>query len=44
MLVHKYATCTQLLEVENFPVLPWLSYLMDMSSIEHVWDALDQHT
>uniref|UniRef100_A0A674D9U6 Ectonucleotide pyrophosphatase/phosphodiesterase 2 n=1 Tax=Salmo trutta TaxID=8032 RepID=A0A674D9U6_SALTR len=32
--------CTQFLEAEHVPVLP---YSPDMSSIEHVWDALDQH-
>ena len=33
---------TQFLEPENVPVLPWPAYSPDMSSIEHVWDALDQ--
>ena len=35
--------CTQFLEAENVPVLPWPAYSPDMSSIEHVWDALDWH-
>ena len=33
--------CTQFLEAENVPVLPWPAYSPDMSPIEHVWDALD---
>jgi hypothetical protein len=34
---------TQFLEAENGPVLPWPAYPPDMSPIEHVCDALDQH-
>jgi hypothetical protein len=34
--------CTQFLEAENVPVLPWPANLPDMSSIEHVWNAPDQ--
>ncbi len=35
--------CTQFLEAENIPVLAWPAYSLDMSPIEHVWDALDRH-
>ena len=35
---HVARICTQFLEAENVPVLPWPAY----SPIEHVWDALDQ--
>ncbi len=34
--------CTQFMEAENIPVLAWPAYLLDMSPIEHVWDALDR--
>ncbi len=34
--------CTQFLEAENIPVLSWPAYSLDMSPIEHVWDALDR--
>jgi hypothetical protein len=34
--------CTQFLEAENVPVLPWPAYSPDMSPTEHVWDSLDQ--
>ncbi|KAL0178562.1 hypothetical protein M9458_027456, partial [Cirrhinus mrigala] len=34
--------CTQFLETENIPVLAWAAYSPDMSSIEHVRDALDR--
>ena len=34
--------CTQFLEAENVPVLSLPSYSPGMSSIEHVWDALDR--
>uniref|UniRef100_A0AAZ3QDS3 Tc1-like transposase DDE domain-containing protein n=1 Tax=Oncorhynchus tshawytscha TaxID=74940 RepID=A0AAZ3QDS3_ONCTS len=34
--------CTQFLEAENVPVLPWPAYSPDMSPIEHVWDVLDR--
>jgi hypothetical protein len=27
-------------EAENVPILPWPAYSPDMSSFEHVWDAL----
>ena len=40
---HVARICTQFLEAENVPVLPWLAYSPDMSLIEHVWDALDSH-
>jgi hypothetical protein len=33
--------CTEFMEAENVPVLPWPAY-SDMSPIEHVWDALAQ--
>ncbi len=39
---HFARICTQFLEAENIPVLAWPAYSPDMSSIEHVWDALDQ--
>ena len=38
---HIARICTQLLEAENVPVLPWPAYLPDRSPIEHVLDALD---
>ena len=38
---HVTRICTQFLEAENVPVLPWPTYSPDMSSIEHVWDALE---
>ncbi|KAL0160078.1 hypothetical protein M9458_043803, partial [Cirrhinus mrigala] len=40
---HVARICTQLMEAENIPVLAWPAYSPDMSPIEHVWDALDQH-
>ena len=40
---HVAGICTQFLEAENVPVLPWPAYSPDMSPIEHVWDALDRH-
>ena len=39
---HVARICTQFLEAENVPVLPWPAY-SGMSPIEHVWDALDRH-
>ncbi len=39
---HVARICTQFLEAENIPVLAWPAYSPDMSSIEHVWDALDR--
>ncbi len=39
---HHLRICTQFLEAENIPVLAWPAYSLDMSPIEHVWDALDQ--
>uniref|UniRef100_A0AAZ3P5A2 Tc1-like transposase DDE domain-containing protein n=1 Tax=Oncorhynchus tshawytscha TaxID=74940 RepID=A0AAZ3P5A2_ONCTS len=39
---HVARICTQFLEAENVPVLPWPAYSPDMSLIEHVWDALDR--
>ena len=39
---HVARICTQFLEVENVPVLPWLAYSPDMSAFEHVWDALER--
>ena len=35
--------CTQFLESENVPVLPWPAYTPDISPIDNVWDALDRH-
>jgi hypothetical protein len=46
MIMHgpmKARICTQFLEAENVPVLPWPAYSPDMSLLEHVWDALDRH-
>ncbi len=40
---HVARICTQFLEAENM-VLAWPAYSPDISPIEHVWDALDQHT
>ncbi len=40
---HVARICTQFLEAKNIPVLAWPAYLLDMSPIEHVWDALDRH-
>ena len=40
---HVARICTQFLEAENIPVLAWTAYSVDMSPIEHVWDALDRH-
>ncbi|ROL55109.1 Transposable element Tcb2 transposase [Anabarilius grahami] len=39
---HVARICTQFLEAENIPVLSWPAYSLDMSPIEHVWDALDR--
>ncbi len=39
---HVAGICTQFLEDENIPVLAWPAYPLDMSPIEHVWDALDR--
>uniref|UniRef100_A0A3B3HNF9 Tc1-like transposase DDE domain-containing protein n=1 Tax=Oryzias latipes TaxID=8090 RepID=A0A3B3HNF9_ORYLA len=39
---HVARICTQFLEAENIPVLAWPACSLDMSPIEHVWDALDQ--
>jgi hypothetical protein len=39
---HVARNCTQFLEAENDPVLPWPAYLPDMSHVEHAWDALDR--
>ena len=38
---HVARICTQFLEAENVQVLLWTAYSLDMSLIEHVWDALD---
>ena len=38
---HVARTCTEFLEAENVPVLPWPAYSPGISSIVHVWDALD---
>ncbi len=40
---HVARICTEFLEAENIPVLEWPAYSPDMSPIEHVWEALDQH-
>ena len=40
--LHVTRICTQSLEAENVPVLPWPAYSPDISPIEHVWDALDR--
>ena len=40
---HVTRICTQFLEAENVPVLPWPAYSSAMSPIEQVWEALDQH-
>ncbi len=39
---HVARICKQLLEAENITVLTWPAYSLDMSPIEHVWDALDR--
>ena len=39
---HDARICTQFLEAEHVPVLPWPVYSPDVSPIDHVWDALDQ--
>ncbi len=39
---HVARTYTQFLEAENIPVLACPAYSLDMSSIDHAWDALDQ--
>ncbi len=39
---HVARICTQFPEAENIPVLAWPAYSLDMSPIEHVWDALDR--
>ncbi len=39
---HVARICTKFLEAENIPVLVWPAYSLDMSPIEHVWDALDR--
>lgn len=38
-LPHAARICTQYLEAENIPVLAWPASSLDMSQIEHVWDA-----
>ncbi len=37
---HVARICTQFLEAENIPVLAWPAYSVDISPIEHVWNAL----
>ncbi len=39
---HVARICAQFLEAENIPVLAWPTYSLDMSPIEHVWDALNR--
>ncbi len=39
---HVARICSQFLEAENIPVFAWPAYSLDMSPIEHVWNALDQ--
>jgi transposase len=41
-LPHVARICTQFLDAEIVPVLPWPAYSPDMSLIEHIWDALDR--
>ncbi len=38
----RICSCTQFLEAENIPVLAWPTYSLDMSPIQHAWDALDR--
>ncbi len=38
---HVARICTQFLEAENIPVLAWPAFSLELSPIEHVWDALD---
>ncbi len=40
---HFARICTQFLEDENILDLAWPAYSLDISPIEHVWDALDWH-
>ncbi len=40
---HVARICSRFLEAENILVLAWPAYSLDMSPIEHVWDALDWH-
>jgi hypothetical protein len=40
---HVARICTQFLEDEIVPVLPWPAYSPDMSPVEHVRDAPDRH-
>ena len=40
---HFTMICTQFLEAEHVPVLPWPAYSSDISPpIAHIWDALDR--
>jgi hypothetical protein len=39
---HVTRFCTQFPEAENVPVLPWFSYLPDMSPIGHIWYPMDR--
>ncbi len=39
---HAARISTQFLEAENIAILAWPAYSLDMSPIEHVWDALDR--
>jgi transposase len=41
MIMHVTYICTQFLQADKVPLLPWPAYPPDMSPIEHVWDALD---
>ncbi len=39
---HVARICAQFLEAENIPVLAWPAYSQNMSTFEHIWDALGQ--
>ena len=40
---HVARICTEFLQAEQVPVLPWPAYSPDMSPIEHLWDVMDRH-
>ena len=39
---HVARICTEFLQAEQVPVLPWPAYSPDMSPIEHLWDVMDR--